>query len=146
MLVLRQSERAILHWFCFTSLCDWSKKLVLLSQPIRCKTKTNSDLVVRVFRALDSLAVFTLSSHWLSKIFCFLLIGRCDYFGFGFMTLNRKALHTKCELFANIPVCSSSWWQQCCNYITLEVLSFEKKNKVNQTQVRYKLSDRKMEN
>ena len=88
-------------------------------------------------RALDSLAVFTLSSHWLSKIFCFLLIGRCDFFGFGFMTLNRKALHTKCELFANIPVCSSSWWQQCCNYITLEVLSFEKENKVNQTQVRY---------
>ena len=43
-------------------------------------------------RALDNLAVFTLSSHWLSKIFCFLLIGRCDYFGFGFMTLNRKAL------------------------------------------------------
>ena len=119
---------------------------MLLSQPIRCKTKTNSDLVVRVFRALDSLAVFTLSSHWLSKIFCFLLIGRCDYFGFGFMTLNRKALHTKCELFAYIPVCSSSWWQQCCNYITLEVLSFEKENKVNQTQVRYKLSDRKMEN
>ena len=35
--------------FCFTSLCDWSKKLEPFSQPIRCKTKTNHYLVARVF-------------------------------------------------------------------------------------------------
>ena len=39
-------------------------------------------------RALFSLFVFTLSSHWLLIVFSFLLIGRCDYFGFGFTTLN----------------------------------------------------------
>ena len=38
-----------LHWFCFTMLCDWSRKLTALSQEIRYKTKTNGDLVTRVF-------------------------------------------------------------------------------------------------
>ena len=30
-------------------LCDWFRKLMLLSQPIRCKIKPNHDLVARVF-------------------------------------------------------------------------------------------------
>ena len=38
-----------LGWLCLTSLCDWSTKLAPLSQPIRCKTKTNHDLVTCVF-------------------------------------------------------------------------------------------------
>ena len=37
--------------------------------------------------ALGSLIVFTMSFHWLSGIFFFFLIGRSDYFGFGFTTL-----------------------------------------------------------
>ena len=41
-----------LHWFCFTTLCDWSRKLAPPSQPIRYKTKTNHDLVTRVFPRL----------------------------------------------------------------------------------------------
>ena len=32
--------------------------------------------------------------------FSFVLIGRCDYFGFGFTTLNRKALYT-CKNWVN---------------------------------------------
>ena len=32
-------------------------------------------------------------SHWLLVIFIFVLIGRCDCFGFGFTTLNKKALY-----------------------------------------------------
>ena len=39
------------------------------------------------------LHAFTSISHWLPLIFSFVLIGRCDYFGFGFTTLNRKALY-----------------------------------------------------
>ena len=35
--------------FCFTLLCDWSRKLAPLSQPIRCKTKASQDWVNRVF-------------------------------------------------------------------------------------------------
>ena len=38
------------------------------------------------------LHAFTSISHWLPLIFSFVLIGCCDYFGFGFTTLNRKAL------------------------------------------------------
>ena len=44
-------------------------------------------------RAWDRLRVFTLSSHWFVVIFIFVLIGRCDYFGFGFSTLNWKLLY-----------------------------------------------------
>ena len=45
-------------------------------------------------RALYSLVGFTLSSHWLFRVLSFRLIGRCDFFGLGFKTLNRKALYT----------------------------------------------------
>ena len=38
--------------------------------------------------------MYTLSSHWLLVIFTFDLIGNCDYFGFGFTTLNRKAFES----------------------------------------------------
>ena len=44
------------------------------------------------FPRLEDDAVFTLSSHWLLVVFTFVLIGRCDYFGFCYTTLNRKAL------------------------------------------------------
>ena len=43
-------------------------------------------------RAWDRLGVFTLIYHWFVVIFVFVLIGRCDYFGFGFSTLNWKLL------------------------------------------------------
>ena len=38
-----------LHRFSFTLLCDWSRKLALLFQPIRRNIKSNHGLVVRVF-------------------------------------------------------------------------------------------------
>ena len=41
-----------LHWFCFTTLCDWSRNLAPPSQPIRCKTKSNLDLVTCVLSRL----------------------------------------------------------------------------------------------
>lgn len=39
----------------FSSLCDWSSKLALLSQPIRCWTEINHDLVAGVFPPLGLL-------------------------------------------------------------------------------------------
>ena len=41
-----------LHWSCFTVLCEWFRKLAPPSKPIRYKTKTNRDLVTRVFPRL----------------------------------------------------------------------------------------------
>ena len=52
-------------------------------------TKINCDCVTRVFPAL---LVFTLSSHWLLIKFSFLVIGCSDCVGFGFTSLNWKAL------------------------------------------------------
>ena len=59
-------------------------------------------------RASGRLHVFTLSSHWLLVIFTFVLIGRCDYFRFGFKTLNRKALYFKITYGVFISLCKSS--------------------------------------
>ena len=55
---------------CFgcTSLCDWSKKLAPLSQPIRLRIKTNCDLATRVFPRFKHFACFSFNSHFtLSK-------------------------------------------------------------------------------
>ena len=39
----------VLHYWVITALCDWLIKLAPLSQPIRCKTKTNRVFTTRVF-------------------------------------------------------------------------------------------------
>ena len=41
-------------------------------------------------RALGSMTVFALNSHWLLKVLSFHLIGRCDYFGFGLWHVIKK--------------------------------------------------------
>ena len=38
--------------FCFSTLSDWFEKLAPRSEPIRCQTKTNRNLVTRVFLRL----------------------------------------------------------------------------------------------
>ena len=63
-------------WFPY----DWFRKLASPSRPIRCKTKTSINWITRVFPAF----------HWILAIFPFVLIGCCDYFGFGLTSLNRK--------------------------------------------------------
>ena len=78
-------------------LCDWSRKLALLSQPIRCKTNTNYDLV---FPRLGSWVGFTWSSDWLLKYFPFSNWFFGIYPCFGFTTLNRKALYAQ-GIYAN---------------------------------------------
>ena len=52
-----ESEQRLLS-FCFTSLCDWSKRLARRSQPIRCRTKTNHDFVARVFPRFKQFVYF----------------------------------------------------------------------------------------
>ena len=56
----------------FLALWLVRKTLKPHSQPIRCKTKTNHDLVAR---ALGYLLIFPWSSTWLYKVFPFFLIG-----------------------------------------------------------------------
>ena len=59
-----------LHWLCFTTLCDWSGKPAPLSQPIRCKAKTNRELVTRIFPRLKT---FTC-------IYCEFSLAPCEIF------------------------------------------------------------------
>ena len=69
-------------WFYFTSLFDWSKKLSPLFKSIRCKSKTKHDLVTRVYPCFPALyaflVVFSLSCHWLLRVFFFLPVGRSE--------------------------------------------------------------------
>ena len=44
-------------------------------------------------RPYDNLLVLILRSYWLLKVLYFLLIGCCDVFSFGFMTINREVLY-----------------------------------------------------
>ena len=66
-------------YFCFASLCDWSRKPVPLSQPIRFKPTTATLSLTFSRVKSDSLIVveFLLAPCKIS----FALIGCCDYFG-----------------------------------------------------------------
>lgn len=57
---------------CFVPFCDWPRKHALLSQPIRGKSKTNSDLVARALGSvLASTFGFVRSIDWLLLSFLF---------------------------------------------------------------------------
>ena len=58
-----------LHWFWFTLLCDWSRKLAPLYQPI-------TTWLLAFSCAPEGWLVFILSSDWLLPIFPLVLIGR----------------------------------------------------------------------
>ena len=95
-----------LNWFCFTVLFDWSRKLAPPSQPIRCKLKPIAPWSLAFSRATGRLHAFTSSCHWLPLIISFTLIGRCDYFGFWFSTLNWKALYVLKADWQNLRCCT----------------------------------------
>ena len=61
--------------FSYTSFCGWFKKVAPSSQIIRCPPKTNPALATCIFLHLKYFGYFSLSSHWLLKIFSFLLVG-----------------------------------------------------------------------
>lgn len=85
----------LLCWFSFTSHCNWSRKVVPLSQPIRFKTESNCPWIMSFSCASDSFCVFTPSSHCLLVIFS-VLINCCCYVGFSFIhdtQLNRSLVY-----------------------------------------------------
>ena len=83
-------------------LFDWSRKLAPSSQPIRCKLKPIAPWSLAFSRATGRLHAFTSSCHWLPLIISFTLIGRCDYFGFGFRHSIEK--RSKCYLWNVIHI------------------------------------------
>ena len=62
-------------WFCFTSLCDWLKNLAPVSRPIRSKTQTICDLLVRVFPRLAPVTCICLKFWLVHWVIC----GCCDW-------------------------------------------------------------------
>lgn len=90
-----------------TMFCDWSWKLVSLCQPIKCKIKTNHDFTVaRVFKYFELFGRFyILFLSPLKILIPSVLIGHCDSFGFGFTTLNQKALYNTRKSKSNAEIC-----------------------------------------
>ena len=83
----KQSEIAMVY---LTSLCDWSRKLALPSQPIKLITETKRSLVTHVFPRFRQFAWFFFFDFSLALNDIFpALIGCCDNFVFGPTTPNR---------------------------------------------------------
>ena len=52
-------------------------------------------------RALDILLDFSLSSHWLFNVLSFLLIGRCNYFGFNLRhSIEKRSIYQ--QIYKNV--------------------------------------------
>ena len=68
------------HWFALLCSVIGPEKLASISQPIRYKTKTNHDLVARVFPRFRQFACFCFefSSALQGYVFSFHLIGLCN--------------------------------------------------------------------
>ena len=69
------------------TLSDWLKRLALVFQPMRSKTKTIR-LCTRDFsRASSELQVIARNCDWFMALFVPVVIGRSNCFGFGFSTV-----------------------------------------------------------
>ena len=82
----RKRSRVTVFWFIW--LCGWSRKLASSFKLIRRKTKANRELITSISRAFGGMLIFTLSSHWLTMILTFVMIGRCDNFCFRLFTFS----------------------------------------------------------
>ena len=69
------------------TLNDWFKSLAPVFQLIRSKTKTNWTLCTPFFPGFSKLQVTARYSDWFIVLFAPVVIGRSNYFGFGFSTV-----------------------------------------------------------
>ena len=74
------------------TLSDWLKILAPVFQPMRSKAKTNLTMYAWFFRALSELHVIARNFDWFIALSAPVVIGRSNYFGFGFSTVIWKPL------------------------------------------------------
>ena len=110
--------------FCFSTLCDWSRNLAPPSQPIRCKTKTNLDLVTRVSprsRPVTCIyfafslpgSLWYLSLFWLALVITLVVVLRHCHAIESALDL-KKVSHIKSDTDSNVMtlimmVCTVRW-------------------------------------
>ena len=99
VIILSVESNPRLFGFCFTSLCDWFSRHYLSQSGAKLKPWSPGTFSL----AVGGWSFFSLSSHWLSRVYSFALIRQCDYIGFGFTTLNQKLLY-----FLTYCICFSS--------------------------------------
>ena len=81
-----------MHWFCFSFALWLVQKTLTTLSTNQIKIKPTATWSLAFSRAFCSLLLFTLNSYWLLVIFTFVLIGCCDYFGFGCTAANQNAV------------------------------------------------------
>ena len=74
------------YMIAIATLNDWLKRLALVFQPMRSKTKTNRAMY-DFSRALSKLQVIARNCDWFIALFVPVVIGRSNCFGFGFLTV-----------------------------------------------------------
>ena len=102
-----------LRCFCFTLLCDWSKKLAPFSLPISSvKSKINRVFVIRILPLHRQVTRCYLSPHWLLVILLFALIGCCSCVSFRYKTLTKwkSALRFKIVLTLKYRFITMAEW------------------------------------
>ena len=70
------------------SLSHWLQILAPGFLLMTSKTKTNRTLYARFSRALGKLQAIARNSDWFIMLFTPVLVGRSNYFGIGFSTVN----------------------------------------------------------
>ena len=77
---------------CFTTLCDWLRKLAPLSRAMRSTSKASGDLFARFFPRLSTVSCICFEFDWLIALFESVVIGQSKVF-----VLNWKPLY--CVVF-----------------------------------------------
>ena len=104
-------------------VCDWLTKLAPLSQPMRCKTKTNRPRSHEFSRAWRLLHVFALNSDWFIALFAPVVIGQGNYFGFGShdYDVREHLVPAKCRHVGGVKTVKRS--TQCFRFVLFLVVS-----------------------
>ena len=104
-------------------LCDRSRKLAPLFQPIRCNTETNHDSFSRVFPRFRRYACFILSSYWLVKVLSSPLIDRCQVWFWFYNNQSKTAL---CRPVNDFSLCSNPHRELCLCFFLVVPRSWHK--------------------
>ena len=96
--------------FVYYALPDWFRKLAAPTQPVICKTKTNRDLITRVFPRVRPFTCIYFELSLFLVMCTLVLIGRCDYFFFILRHFNNyytQLLFSIKVLYTDLPNCST---------------------------------------
>ena len=103
-----------------TTLCDWFKILAPPIQPIRCKTKTNCDLVTRVFPRFASVTCTCFKLSLVRCVVCLPLLWLVILFALVLVLVLRvHSINNRCIMLERaafvLRLLNSNWFKKNCS-------------------------------